>query len=100
MNESIEHSLLEGFQKDLQYYPVISTIPDIRGTINKLISYMASVMRAEDRIGHSDIQEAIEAMNMLKMALVSTYQPNAQLTGEEVIGQAINRLHPLWPLSH
>ncbi len=103
MKEAIKNELLEEFNRGLRYHPLIHRVKGLSKEMSVVIDTAASQMCKEKRTSAKDIKEAKESINLLRMSLNATYDPNRHTTVEaikanEAIGEALDLICPLWPI--
>jgi len=103
VKENIKKALTEEFSRDLRYYPLIHRISGITKEIHNIFDDAAERMCNEDRTSSQDINQARETINLLKIGLTTTYNPNQnksvqQLTAKSALESALSNLCPIWPL--
>ena len=103
MKEAIKNELLEEFNRGLMYHPLVQRVKGLSKEMNIVIDSAASQMCKEKRTSAKDIKEAKESINLLRMSLSTTYDPEKHPTVEaikanEAIGEALNLICPLWPI--
>lgn len=97
IDELLIAQLFEDFTHSLHYYPTVNNIPNIRLEVKSLISTGTKRMYMEGRTSAKDIEDAKEAVALLRVGMSCQFQKDQQISATDLIEQTKIEFDSLWP---